>query len=222
MIRYLFKAIEQLTDPIFRVVVIKAVAMSLVALVVAGFGVSWAIDYIPQFEWDWVNWLVEALSWAFAGIVMFLLFAPLSSIFVGLYLDDVAEAVEKRNYPTDPPGRAPDIGKTMGSLIRFAGTLILVNLVALPLYLLPIASIVIFYAINGYLMSREYFEVAGLRHADAATVKRLRKANQGRLILGGMAIAFLFSLPIVNLLAPLIATAFMVHVFRNLSYNQRM
>jgi CysZ protein len=85
---------------------------------------------------------------------------------------------------------------------------------ALPLYLLvPGINLVLFLTLNGYLFGRGYFEVVALRHLDAAAAKALRHGSGGRIFLGGVAIAGMFALPFVNLVAPVIATAFMVHVF---------
>ncbi len=97
---------------------------------------------------------------------------------------------------------------------------IVLNLLALPLYLMvPGINLVLFLALNGYLFGRGYFEVVALRRLDAATAKTLRHRFAGRIFLGGLAIAGLFALPLVNLVAPVIATAFMVHVFEALPRN---
>ena len=44
----------------------------------------------------------------------------------------------------------------------------------------------------------------------------MRHRFGGRVFLGGIVIAGLFALPLVNLVAPVIATAFMVHLFETL------
>jgi uncharacterized protein involved in cysteine biosynthesis len=71
-------------------------------------------------------------------------------------------------------------------------------------------------ALNGYLFGRGYFEVVALRRLDAAAAKALRLRFAGRVFFGGVVIAGMFALPLVNLVAPVIATAFMVHVFEAL------
>ena len=45
---------------------------------------------------------------------------------------------------------------------------------------------------------------------------RVRSRFAGRIFLGGVVIAGLFALPLVNLVAPVIATAFMLHIFEAL------
>jgi CysZ protein len=44
----------------------------------------------------------------------------------------------------------------------------------------------------------------------------VRSRFAGRIFLGGVVIAGLFALPLVNLVAPVIATAFMLHIFEAL------
>ena len=74
----------------------------------------------------------------------------------------------------------------------------------------------VFLGLNGYLFGRTYFEVVALRRLDRGTAKAVRRHFAGRVFIGGLMITGLFSLPLVNLIAPVIATAFMVHVFESL------
>src|SRR3546814_18922147 len=73
-----------------------------------------------------------------------------------------------------------------------------------------------FYLLNGYLLGREYFEMVAVRRLDLAGAKRLRRDFRGRVVLAGAVIAFLLTIPLVNLVTPMIATAFMLHVFEGL------
>ena len=94
---------------------------------------------------------------------------------------------------------------------------VILNLLALPFYLLlPGINFFVFLGLNGYLFGRTYFEVVALRRLDRGTAKAVRRHFAGRVFIGGLVITGLFSLPLVNLVAPVIATAFMVHVFESL------
>ena len=95
--------------------------------------------------------------------------------------------------------------------------MLLVNAVALPLVLLLGFGFLIFLAANAYLLGREYFELAALRHHDEETARRLRRGNPARSSPPGCLIALFLAIPIVNLLAPLFATAFMVHLEKRIS-----
>ena len=102
---------------------------------------------------------------------------------------------------------------------------LLVNLVALPFYIIlifiPPMNLLLFYLVNGYLISREYFELVAWRRMDPATATRLRKANRGRLQFAGMLLTLMMTIPVVNLLTPVIGTAFIVHVFHGIEARRR-
>jgi CysZ protein len=69
---------------------------------------------------------------------------------------------------------------------------------------------------NGYLLGREYFELVALRHHASAQVKRERRANRYTVWGAGLIVALFAMIPVLNLLAPLFGTAFMVHVHKQL------
>ena len=70
------------------------------------------------------------------------------------------------------------------------------------------------------MLSREYYELVSLRQSDAGAAEMLRKANRQRLFLSGVVITFLFTIPIVNLFAPVIGVAAMAHIFRSLHADE--
>ncbi|SLN18333.1 CysZ-like protein [Oceanibacterium hippocampi] len=207
------RAIAQISDPAFRSVLLKSLGLTLLVLILLAVGSAWGIAALPEFETGWLNWIVEAVSALGFVIATIFLFPAIASLAISLFLDDIAEAVERKHYPSAPPGKPLDFGPALILGLKFTGLVILANILALPLYLLPGINIILFYVLNGYLIGREYFELVGWRHMAAEDVRHLRKANQTSVFLTGMAIAFLLTVPLVNLLAPIIATATMVHLF---------
>ncbi len=213
-------ALSQLPEPAFRKVLVRSLLLTgglFVGLMVM-FG--WLVGDLFIFDYDWLNTLAELGSFAIFFLVLLILFPAISALFISFYLDDIAEAVEQRFYPGDKPGRSAKLSVSLWMAAQFAAVLIVLNLIALPFYLLflifaPI-SMILYYSLNGYLLSREYFELVAIRHHDASDVKDLRKSNRRDLFLCGVVIAFLLSIPIVNLVAPIIATAAMVHVLKHL------
>jgi uncharacterized protein involved in cysteine biosynthesis len=215
------KALAQLPEPAFRGVLIRSLALTVAlyaALVVLAFVV---VPPLIQFETEWLEWLAEAAGLVVFLVAGFLLFPAVATLFVSLFLDEIAEAVERRYYPADPPGRPLDNLPAFMLALRFAAVMVLLNLLALPFYLVgmlfPPVSLVVFYGLNGYLLSREYFELVSSRHLPPQAMRQLRRREQGRLLLTGIVIAFLLTVPFVNFLAPLLATAAMVHVFKDLA-----
>jgi CysZ protein len=214
------KAFAQLPEPAFRGVLIKSLLLTAalyVALLVLAFVV---VPPLIHFDWSWLEWLAEAAGLAVFLVAGFLLFPAVATLFVSLFLEEIAEAVERRFYPSDPAGKSTDAATAFALSLRFTVVLVLLNLLVLPIYLLgmifPPLNVVVFYGLNGYLLSREYFELVSSRHLPPDGMRRLRRSEQGRLILTGIVIAFLLTVPIVNFVAPLLATAAMVHVFKDL------
>jgi uncharacterized protein involved in cysteine biosynthesis len=101
-------------------------------------------------------------------------------------------------------------------MLSFLAGAIGVNFVALPFYLIWGADVPIFLIVNGYLLGREYFELVALRHVDRATVRMLQRTYRWRLLLAGVAIAGFAFVPLADLLTPVVATAFMLHIFQGL------
>ncbi len=214
-------AFDQLGERRSRGVLVKALGLTLLLYVVLAGLLGWGVTHLPQFEAGWANTLVDLFSGVGILLGLAILFPAVASAFIGLYLDDIAEAVESRHYPADPPGRALAIGPALAGSLRFLLIMIALNLAVLPLYVLmlwfPPINLFIFYGLNGYLLSREYFELVAWRHVDRPTARALRKRNQGRLWLAGAVIAFLLTIPVISLAAPIVATAAMVHLFKRLS-----
>jgi CysZ protein len=175
---------------------------------------------VTYFEWEWLNSALEVGGFlVFFGILV-LTFFMMATLIGGVFLDEVAGAVERRHYRKDPPGQSAHFSKTFAISVRFVGVTILLNILALPFYLIalfiPPVFACIFFGLNGYLLSREYFELVSLRHQDANGARQLRKTNGIRVFVAGVVIAFLITVPIVNLFVPILATAFMLHFFKAL------
>ena len=216
MLDALGKAVGQLTDPRLRrpIWLTLLISLVLVALLVAGVWV--VLGEIRLLSIGWLDWVLTVLADAAALVVAWLLFPAAASLVVSFFLDGVAEAVERRHYPELPPARRQPLAEQALGGLRFALVVLALNLVALPLYLaallVPPLYLFVFYGLNGYLLGREYFELVALRRFDQRQVRSLRQACGGRAFLAGVVIAFLLTVPIVNLVAPIIATAFMVHL----------
>jgi uncharacterized protein involved in cysteine biosynthesis len=145
-----------------------------------------------------------------------LLFPGLASIVVGLFLETIARAVEARHYPNLPAPRNQPIREAVWSATKLAIISIVLNLLVLPIYLVPVLNIFVFYGLNGYLLGREYFELAALRRMNGPDAREMRRRHKTRVFVAGVVITFMLSIPFVNWFMPVIAAAFVVHVFESL------
>jgi uncharacterized protein involved in cysteine biosynthesis len=237
MIGQFAKAVRQLDDARLRRVVWLGIFLSLLVFIGLWSGLWWLMTALPLDAVPGVMWLQDMLGAAFdwlagflfAGMLLLLtlmLFPAVITVIVGFFLDQVADAVEERHYPALPAPRPVSVSETVMSSVRFALVTLAVNLVALPFYVLllfvPPMNLVLFYLVNGYLISREYFEMVAQRRLDPEAAGRLRRSSRGRLQLAGMLLTLLMTIPFVNLLTPVLGTAFMVHVFHALNARRTM
>jgi uncharacterized protein involved in cysteine biosynthesis len=166
------------------------------------------------FETGWLNFLAEAASGIGAVLVAWFLFPAVVTLVASTLLEYVSRAVEARHYPDLPPPRDQPISEILIYTLKFTGLIVLVNILVLPLYLLfPGLNFVLSWAINGYLLGREYFEMVAMRRMLLPEARVLRQRHGGRVFAGGVVIAIMMTIPILNLVAPVVATAFMTHVF---------
>ena len=210
---------KQLFSPPFRSVLWKSIGLTIALFI----GMWFVLDalttafVIPLMGTG--SWTVTAISWVLGAsliLVMGFLIAPVTSVFAGVFLDEIAEAVEKDHYPQDTPGTALTISQSVGITARFLGLVLIANLFALMLVIFLGLGFIVFFLLNGYLLGREYFQFAALRHRSAKEVDTLREKHGFTIFLAGLAIAVILSIPIVNLLTPLFAGALMVHIFKTL------
>ena len=216
MISDLVKAIGQLPDPAFRKILWRGVGATAAGFVVLLILVSNLVGHLTLFGIGWLNELVAFGLMAVILIALFILFPAVATAIVSIFLDDIVEAVDARHYPQESPGRPLGLAESVLLSLKFTGAVVVVNLLVLPIYLVPLLNVFVFYGLNGYLFGREYFELVASRHFDAKTAGRLRRAHRGRIMAAGVVIAFFLTIPIVNIAAPVIGAAFMEHVFRRL------
>lgn len=216
MLAAAIQAFQQLFTPPFRAVLVKCLGFTIGLLVVLIILVEWVFGHFVA----WPHWIETAIAWL-GGLALvagsIFLIPPVTSLMAGLYLDDIAGEVERVYYPSDPPGHELPIVAAIAVGVKFFLVVLVVNLVALFLLLIPGVNLIAFYVGNGYLLGREYFEMVAMRHLSAEQAKRLRKGNMAYIFLCGLIIAGLASVPILNLLTPLFATAFMVHIYKTLA-----
>ena len=221
MIRAFDLALRQLGDPKLRAVVWQSLLLSLVLQVAIAVLAWWAFQRFATFQWEWVNSAIHWLSGAGVMVLALLLFPASFGIVISIFMERIADIVEAEYYPELGKARGISVWTGIWTGVVFLVAVILLNLVMLPLYLVALfvagLGAVLFYAINGWLTGRLYYEQVALRRRPPAEVKAWRKANAGVLWLTGIVIVFLGTIPIVNLIVPVLGTAAMVHVAQTLT-----
>ena len=220
------RALRQLGDPRFRRVLGLGLALTL-ALLVGAYAAFLAVlqsftpDSIeiplvgPVGGIDTLLGLGSALF--MLGLSIFLM-VPVTAAFTGFFLEDVVQAVEERHYPDLLPVPRPRLMDALIDSANFLALLIVVNLGAVLIY--PFAGPalpLVFWAVNGLLLGREYFTLVAMRRLGRAGAKALRRRHWGQIWLAGTLMAAPLSVPVVNLLIPLLGAATFTHLFQRLN-----
>mgnify|MGYP000275603566 CR=1 FL=1 len=213
-----YKAFSETFSPPFRKVLWRSLGMTLMLMVILGAGGYYGIQEIPTMSYEWVNKVVELVAYLFLVIALFFLSMPVTTLFAGLYLEEVAAVVEEVDYPQDPAGKDQPFFPSLWVAIKFTVLLIGLNILILPLFfIMPPFYPIVAWSLNAYLLSREYFELVAMRHMSEKEAIALRRSRGFRIWASGLIVAGFAAIPILNLLTPLFGTAYMVHIFKKVS-----
>ncbi len=225
------KALVQLPDPRFRRVLWMGIGLT-IALLIAAYALLLAL-----IEWltgetttlpgvGEVTWFGDLLSWGSLGVMIILsifLMVPVASAITSLFLEDVAAAVEAEHYPELPPVARVPFSEGLRDSVNFLGLMLGANILAIGLYLMlfwvPFAPFVIFYALNGFLLGREYFQLAAMRRLGREGAKELRRRHGREVWLAGCLMAVPLTLPLINLFIPILGAATFTHLFHRLDQS---
>lgn len=219
------KSVAQFDDPKFRRVLWRGMGLTIVLLIAACLLVNFGINQLLSSAWaanmigdqSWLGALINVGGVLFTIALSIWLMVPVTSAIIALFLDEVAQAVEARHYPHLPKQTATKLQDQILVGIRFLGILLLANIGALILSMIvpPLAPFV-FWATNGYLMGREYFQMAAMRRMPRAQAQELFQRHQGSIWTAGILIAIPMSIPLVGLFIPILGAATFTHQFERL------
>jgi len=219
-------ALGQIGDRRFRRVLMLGVALALALLIAVYAAFLWLIQsFTPEtLELPFVGpvgGLDTLLSLGSAVVMLGLsvfLMMPVASLFTGFFLEDVAQAVEDRHYPSLPPVPRLKLADALIDSANFFALLLAVNALAMILYVFagPFVPIV-FWAVNGFLLGREYFTLAAMRRLGRQGARDLRRRHPFRIWIAGTLMAAPLSVPVLNLLIPVLGAATFTHLFHRLN-----
>jgi len=224
-----FAALGQMGDPRFRRVLGLGIVLAIALLVAMTTAFVWLmnslaggsafVDILGE-----VRWLNDLISWGSFFLISFLsifLMVPVASAITSMFLDEVAQAVEDKHYPQLPKVAAVPFGDALKDTINFLGVLIGANILALILYaVFSFAAPFIFWALNGFLLGREYFTLAAMRRIGRDQAKILRKQHTGTIWIAGILMAMPLSVPLLNLFIPILGAATFIHLYHRISASR--
>ncbi len=168
-------------------------------------------------RWRCSSWIISIAAGLGVVFGSVFLMPAITSLVASLFVDDVADIVEREYYPAERPGTALPFNQAIFEGIKTALLTILVYLIALPFVFLAGAGFLIFFLAAAWLLGREYFELAAMRFRSPEDAKAMRRDNAATIFTAGLFIAAFVSIPIVNLATPIFGMAFMVHMHKRLS-----
>lgn len=197
--------------------VIATVAVLVAFVVLCGFGSSTLASHEHLLGGPW------GLLGSVGGFVIaWLLFPGIMPVIVNFFDVKITSLIEKHEYPAAGPVREQPFAVELLHDAKFSALTILLNIIILPLYLIPLAGWILFFGINGYLLGREFFVMAAKRHMSLEEAEALRKKHGRAVNWAGVALAVLATVPVVNLFAPFWGIAVMIHLFHYVQQTPRL
>lgn len=189
---------------------LNLVVAATITIFAARAGLTYLVPLIPE-GGGWLGYVSQAGSFvaSFVVIVLAIALSPAISMIVGGALFDIAaERVEKKIGA--PKARAVPIQEGLANGARIALPALALNLIAIPLYFIPVVNAVTFYTLNGFLMGREYATITAARHMSYRDAVALRKRHGGAVFMVGLACS------LVPFLAPLVGASAMTRLIQSL------
>ncbi len=207
------RALAQLDDPAFLGVLgrsmLWALAGFLALAVLLGRGAEALLSGHP--------WLAGLFGGVGAALLAFYFFLPIAGVIAMLFLDRIAEAVERRFYPGLPPARPAPLaaqawdGVALGLRV-FAWQAIVLLLALVPM-LAPVAA-PLGWIVAAWSVGRGLFVAVAMRRMPRAAAAALYGRNRLSVLAQGALITLGSVVPVLNLFVPVLGTAAMVHLLQ--------
>lgn len=212
-------AIAQLGDRAFRRPLILGLVGALGVFIALWAGLWVLLTHTTVLDIGWLETAIDTLGGVAALVLTVVLYPAVAAAVTSLFLDSTIAAVESRHYPGLPPPRRVGFGEQIWAALRLLGLAIFLNLLLLPVYFLPAINLVVFYGLNGYILGREYLETVASRRLESPEIRRLWSDHRMTWVASGAVIALVSTIPVLNLIAPLIGTAAMTHQVARLGWR---
>src|ERR1700709_2955778 len=194
------KALSQILSPPMRSILWRSIGLALVLITALAVGLQRLLSWFAEYGETWGEALLgpgfhkplNILAWVISiaaglGVVLggIFLMPAITSLVASVFVDDVADHVEREHYPAERPGTALPLGVAIPEGVKTALLTIPVYLIALPFVLFAGAGFLIFFFATAWLLGREYFELADMRFRSPAEAKAMRKDNAATVLHAG-------------------------------------
>jgi uncharacterized protein involved in cysteine biosynthesis len=214
------KTLGQLNDPAIRRVIGKTLGIAVLGYILFVVVVYLLVGWLSGLS-GWLANLAEFGGVISAMVIAWFLFPSVAAAIAGIFADEVIDAVEAKHYPLLPPGKPVPVLASVLDGLKLAAIALVANILALPFLLVFPIYVLITWGVNGWLLGREYFEMVAFRRMDRESAHELHRRHNRTFTIAGVMIAVCLTIPFVNLLAPVLGAAFMVHVAQNVLNHTR-
>lgn len=192
-------------------------AFTLLMLLALGGAAFLLLMHTEFFTTGWLETLSDSIGTTLAVVIAWFLFPVLLPLVSGLFVERVAGRIEQQDYHRQ--GADPALITYLIDDARFALKALLLNLLCLPLYLIPLVNVTAYYVLNSHLLGREYLVMALRRHLSREETRQALSVHRVTIWLAGLIIAVLSTLPVCNIIAPFLAIALATHLTQSLIAN---
>lgn len=214
MIHCLFRAFSSLGDSHFWKILVISACINVFILVSLFYGI-WVVTGATEilsggaaFYDSILDWILRFLAVVFAVIS----FPLILTIIISFFQESIVKKTIGIYYPDQLPVKEQNNVTIFFRDIRFLLIALLLNCLALVVSWIPLVNIVVYMGLNGFLLGREYFYIVSNLLFSDHDIVAFKEKNSAKLIFAGIIVFFLLTLPIINLIVPLISVVFMVHI----------
>ncbi len=213
-------AIGQLDDPAFLAAVLRSFGGALLALAVVGAGLGWGGARLGG-SWaaSWpmlaggLEWVAGVAGVAGAVVLALFLFVPLATGIATLFVDRVAVAVERRHFPDLAPGVAASLGAQAWDGMMLGLLVLAMQVLALVVsVVIPGLGLIVGWLVAAWAIGRGLFMAVALRRCEREVALALYRRRRFSVVVQGAVVAAAGLVPGLNLVAPVVGLAAMVHV----------
>lgn len=214
MFSELKSAIKDVFSNKIRWLLVFLVLSAVTVFAVLFFGFSYAMSFWEPTNMPKVQKALETLGYIMFFIVSLMLFPSVITLFSGFFIDSAIERLSNQNGGRILRNVPLSESLLVSGVVAFKGISLSIILIPVTMVLgvLPFVNflpVMLYYVLNGRLLGREYFFAVALRYAEKQKAEDLFNRYRLYWMKAGIVIAVLMTVPVINMISPLIAAAFM-------------
>lgn len=220
--RAVVRTARTLTSSHFFGLLIKSMLLALIGFTLFIGTVFFGLRSIDLFGDSAFNMVADVGLTIFFGAVAYFLLPVLLPLIAAFFQETIADRIETRDYPEYmPPACERPFWSELWDDVKFVVLVLALNVMLLWTYFTPLAPFT-YYGLNGYLIGREFFDTAATRHIGRERAKALRREHSLPVFFLGASIVFLANVPVLQLIAPFVGVAMMVHLYHLLPKKEEL